>query len=328
MIVPSIEYFFGGIRNEENLLDIMNRFKFGDIANIFLTRMGGVAVEFLANGPLRSIERLNYRGDGEIPDFIMENHDRVVELHGQRVNFANFISAALFGRIAVLRHRSLAMTQYVGMNDILAFSTRGNTIITEKSEFADRIFYPKIILVRRNPKYVDVIDKSHIEDAIMFLDHIRERQMELEELNIESCIVMNYQAAILHNQQHFSGSLSLNFAVAEALVHEILLAHGLVSSVVRKPFAKTDHNICPISMRKFKDMRFKSRIVLLNDAQLINRYQFCILESARNCRNNLMHGANLVSPRQSGDMQTAVRDLWNHVVDLPFALIASWSMRI
>lgn len=107
LIVPNLEHFFGEFRNDENCLDIMATFTFRDIAQIHLIRLGAIAIRFLDEGPLRSIMRLQPTGDGEVPEDVMGNHDEIVELQSRRTIFANFIAAALFGRLCALTGRGM-----------------------------------------------------------------------------------------------------------------------------------------------------------------------------------------------------------------------------
>ena len=139
---------------------------------------------------------------------------------------------------------------------------------------------------------------------------------------------MNYQAAILHNEQHAAASLALNFAVSEALIHEIFLAYGIVGDRSPQPFATRAHNVAEISNSRFSRSRVSERIAILSDGGLIDDYLRQRLVEARTLRNSLMHSATGVSVTQSGTMQTAVRELWSYVLDTPFELTAGWSMRL
>ncbi|WP_282611006.1 hypothetical protein [Pelagibius sp. Alg239-R121] len=100
LIVPNHEQFFGEVRNEENCLDIIEAFTFKNTAKIYLTRLGAIGFHFLDDGSLRSIMQLRSVEPGMVPEHVTQNGDDILALQGSRLGFANFISAALFGRFA------------------------------------------------------------------------------------------------------------------------------------------------------------------------------------------------------------------------------------
>ena len=51
------------------------------------------------------------------------------------------------------------------------------------------------------------------------------------------------------------------------------------------------------------------------------------LKTAREQRNKLMHKGELLDPIESGQFQSAVRDLWVFLIDPPFELNSGWSYR-
>jgi hypothetical protein len=138
---------------------------------------------------------------------------------------------------------------------------------------------------------------------------------------------MNYQAAILHNQQHATASLAINVAVAECLIKEIFYAYGLVGD--RKPhqFATVSHRVEQVSDARFKKMVLAEQLQRLKGGNLISSHLFERINEARLIRNSLMHSGSLVTPRQSGECQTVVRDLWAFLVDPPFELNSGWAYR-
>lgn len=327
LIVPSKFYFFGEIRNNENCLDVIASFSFKTTAEIHLVRLGAIAIRFVPDGPLKSIGRLEMTSSGEIPEHVMQNQDEIVELQSRRMTFANFVAAALFGRICALRHQGLIGAQYAGMDDIIGFGMSGERLAIEKSDHMEALIEPKVRLVRRTPNRAAIIAPEHIREAIDFFDHIAIREEELERTNLQTCMVMNYQAAILHNEQHSAASVALNFAVTEALIHEIFLAYGIVGNHSPRSFATRTHRCDGISGNAFKNMILKDRIMALAKGRLLNDYLAMRIEEARAVRNNLMHTAAAVNVKDSGNLQTVVRDLWSYLLDRPFELNAGWSMR-
>lgn len=328
LIVPNVEYFFGEVRNQENCLDIIETFPFKNIGQIYLTRLGAIGLRFFDSGPLRSILRLETSGSGMVPDNVMKNHDELIELQGRRLVFANFIAAGLFGHIAALGHTPLSGAQYVGMDEILAFAPAGTHLNIESSGHVDGLIAPKMRLARQQPGRVKVVPRDRIAEAVEFIAHIADREDEFEHANLQACMVMNYQAAVLHNEQHAAASLALNFAVAEALVNEIFVAYGLAGARSPKAFATRPQTVQRISEVQLSHWPVKKKIDRLKEGSLIDSYLHQRLDEARELRNRLMHSAASVTVRQAGTMQSVVRDLWTYLLDRPCALTTAWSMRI
>jgi hypothetical protein len=329
LIVPNSKYFFGDVRNNENCLEIIASFKFTDVADVRLIRVGAICFTFADTGQLRSIDRLKLVGpETTEPEEVMQNRDDVRELQSRRVTFANFIAAALFGRICGLRHSELSGAQYAGMDKILGSGLQNSKLLLEDSPFTDALLNPKIRMARENPKSILIVTPEQITGACEFVAHLAARETELESVNLQACMVMNYQAAILHSEQHSAASLALNFAVAESMVSEIFLAYGLVGSRAPKPFANRPHKISNIPENRFAKMVLAERLKVLHDGKLLDWFLHDRLDRARVLRNALMHSAAAVTVRDSGEMQTTVRDLWAFFIDAPFELNASWSMRI
>lgn len=328
MIVPNLEEFFGDVRNQQNGLDLIDTHRYADVADIYLSRLGAIGFRFMDSGPLASIDRLKTTGSGTVPEYVMQNHDDVVELQGRRITFANFIAGALFGRVAALRHSALSGAQYAGMDEILGFAVSGAQLHIEHSKYAAVVLNPKIRLVREEPARLRIVTDEQRAAALSFLDHIADRQGAFESADLQACMVMNYQAAILHNEQHAAASLALNFSVAEALIDEIFWAYGLLGTASPKQFATRGHTVASVSNTQFAKWKLQNKIELLANGSLITTSLNQRLEVARKLRNGLMHRAAAVTVRQSGEMQTAVRDLWALLLDQPFELAAAWSMRI
>lgn len=328
LIVPNLEEFFGEVRNQENCLDLIETHRYPEVAEIYLTRLGAIGFRFLNTGPLASIDRLETTGSGTVPEYVMNNYDAVVELQGRRMTFANFIAGAIFGHLAALRHSALSGAQYAGMDEILGFTVSGRQLYIENSKHAAALLNPKIRLVREEPARMRIVTDEQRAAALSFLDHVADRQGAFESADLQACMVMNYQAAILHNEQHAAASLALNFSVAEALIDEVFRAYGLLGTANPKPFATRSHTVAPVSNNQFAKWNLQKKTEVLAGGKLIATFLYQRLKDARKLRNGLMHRATTVTVRQAGEMQTAVRDLWTLLLDRPFELAAGWSMRI
>lgn len=328
VVFPNLQYFWGEVRNGENCLDVVDSLVFDSVAEIHLIRIGGIAFRFLKGGYLESITQYRTTGSGSIPDHVMKNHDDLVELQGKRISFANFIAAAMFSRLAAIRHTSLSGVQYVGMEKILSWGLQDGRFMIERGNRENELIDPKLHFARTKPNDVGIISPSELTHIKVFIAHLEERQKAFEFVDLQTCMVMNYQAAILHNEQHAAASVALNFAVAEALVNEIFYAYGLVGARKRKEFASRQHSVEGMSRRKFKDLRADTKISMLVEGKLIHSYLGKRLQEMRQARNNLMHRAGAVTVNNSGEAQTVVRDLWELLLDHKFELMMGWSMRI
>jgi len=152
---------------------------------------------------------------------------------------------------------------------------------------------------------------QEINDAVSFIKSIIARQNDFECIDIQSAIVMNFQAALLHNQQHAAASLALNFSVIESIIKEIYHAYGLVNGSQVKSFANKTHTLQAMSRTQYNKMNSKSLIDELHNGGLItDTYHFQILDKLRLKRNDLMHRGKKVSSQDSGNCQGAVKNLW------------------
>jgi hypothetical protein len=271
---------------------------------------------------------LRTHGSGQIPDHVRENHDEATELQRRRLVFANFIAAVVFGRLSGLRHMALSGAQHAGMHKIVVFAPTEDGLRVEHSRIANEVLAPKLRVAREQPSRIRVATPEQLSDIVTFVEHIGHREEEFEEASLQACMVMNYQAAILHNEQHSAASLALNFAVAEALTNELFLAYGIAGGRSPKAFANRAHTVGTMTDAQLSRWRMAEKIKRLADGGLIDWYLRQRLDEARILRNELMHSAAAVTATQSGTMQTVVRDLWGYFVDQPFELVAGWSMRI
>jgi uncharacterized protein YutE (UPF0331/DUF86 family) len=74
-------------------------------------------------------------------------------------------------------------------------------------------------------------------------------------------------------------------------------------------------------------MKLNKVLEMLGESGLLNSYLYRRLEDARKKRNDLMHKGVVLDPRESGDLQTVVRDIWALLIDSPFELNAGWAYR-
>lgn len=325
LILSSKRYFFGDKKDQEDPFKIFCSFQCQDIAEIQFTFVGAMGFRFLNSGYLKSIEQLKTVGSGTVPDEVMQNEDKIHILQENRMRFVNFIVASFFGRICGKTHCALSGALYTGQNSIRDFRVFGNLIqypVGDLTMDFDKKIADKLSGNKNNRIF---LKKDSIIDAIKFCQNCFIRQEEFEYLDIQTAMVMNYQAAILHNQQHWPASLALNFSVIESLINEIFYAYGFVNGAKIKSFVTNEYEIAKISRTKFRKMNVVELIETLHHSELIGDYEFDRLQKLRKKRNHLMHKGERVTPAESGDAQTLVRDLWTHLIDSPFELNAGWA---
>lgn len=323
LVLPNTEHTFGTLTGGEHPLEVVETIRFGNVAEIYFTRIGAIGLTFLDTGNLASIDQLDFNATGAIPDYVTQRKDEIVALQGQRLMFANFVAAALFGRIAALQHTALTGAVNVGMNDMLAFRRHGDHLQVEDTSYTARILSPKAKALPR----LRAIAIEQVANAATFTRDLVQRDAEFSYANLQTCMAMNYQAAVLHHAQHAPASLAINFSVAEALVNEIFHVYGLVGTAAPKAFATRAHSIANMSNSVFRKKTMSEQIALLETGGLIGSYLAQRLQAARVQRNDLMHGAIAVDVTHSGPLQTMVRDLWALLLDGPFELTAGYMMR-
>lgn len=326
LVMPNAQTVFGD-RAVQAPLEIAGLLTYGDTAEVFLTQLGAIGLKFLEGGPLASIDLFDVEGTGAVPDYVTQRRDEVVALQGRRLLFANFVAAALFGRIAGLRHSPLSGAASAGMNDILCFKRHGDMLAIEQTAYTRAVLGRKLDNVRTNSASVRIAPAASLADAVQFTQALAAKEAEFAFANLQVCMAMNYQAAILHAAQHAPASFTLNFSVAEALVNEIFFACGAVDSEPRKGFATRSHSVPTVSRKTLRSMTMAQKLTALGTGGIIEPYLVQRLHAARTLRNDLMHGAVPVAVTQSGPLQTAVRDLWALLIDGPFELIAGYAMR-
>jgi hypothetical protein len=231
-----------------------------------------------------------------------------------------------FGRISGKGCRSLDGAIYNGQDRLAGFRFTQDGIIIDWKNLIFQLVQDKINNNLSRSRQSNHLLDSEIDDAISYVQHALQRQSDFEYADLQRCMTMNYQAAILHNQQHAAASLLLNFSVAESLILEIFEVYGLVNNSSIKSFATKIHNASKISRKDFKNAPIELLIKNLHEGNLLDHYLFQRIESARKARDNLMHkGDGTSCPKDSGPCQSIVRDLWEFLLETPFELMTGWS---
>lgn len=325
---PNNQHAFGELTSNANLLDLITNYRYGQIAQVGFTRSGGLAIAFDNRSPLKSINRLTTVGSGTVPEAVTANEDDILNLQIKRFEFANFLAGAIFGRLSALTHSALRGAHYVAMSEAMScgLNDSGELRIPPQPGL-EQVVRAQAHSIKSSRSATKVVTRDHLGKIVSFLDHLSLKEKGFRSASLQRCILMNYQAAILHEQQQSSASLAVNFSVAEALIDEIFWTNGLVGKQDSLGHSGTKPKI-GISKGKFKEKWIGEKIDLLHELGIISEFLRCRLSNAKKARNDLMHRNQAAHMRQSGELQTVVRDLWAFLVDLEFELNASFSYRV
>lgn len=327
LVMPNRRYFFRKPQNAAHFLSVAREVDCGGVATLVITSVGTFGFIFPGTSPLASIDILRFTGSASVPQEVMDNDVAIHNLQEKRVLFMNFVSAAFFGRVCAKANTSLTDAIYSGQDRTTAFAVREGSIAVQWIPVLDESVGQKISDFNAGKLNNYILKDDEINDGLSYIQHLLKRQNDFEYADLQSCMVMNYQAAILHNQQHAAASFVLNFSVIESLAREMFTAYGLVDGSHAKSFATKPHNIDRISRGAFNRMKSIAIFKTLSDGGLFDAYLHQRLDDSRIKRNNLMHKGVSITPKESGVCQTIVRDLWAFLVDTPFELNAPWSYR-
>jgi hypothetical protein len=325
IVLPNTKYLFGEVQSENDLNKVIRTFDCAEIATIYITSVGTFGFAFHDSSNLASIDALQFRGEGRIPEDVLSNEEEIHNLQEARILFINFVSAAFFGRVSGKENCALVGATYNGQDRVAGFEVMDGKALIRYTDFIARALKDKNSELNARSSQAFLLADGVIDDAISYVQHLLQRENDFECVDLKQCMTMNYQAAILHSQQHAAASLALNFSVLESLVREICYAYGLVNGSSPKQFATKTHNVSKISKSQFDDMKLGKLTEILHAGGLFDTYLYQEITKVRKLRNNLMHGGTKVDPRNSGTCQTIVRDLWGFLIDSPFELNAGWS---
>lgn len=156
-----------------------------------------------------------------------------------------------------------------GMSDVLAFQCRGDRLVVEATPFAAVVLGPKMDVARRGSPPLQVIAPDDLSDAAAFTAQLAVRASEFAFANLQICIAMNYQAAVLHHAQLAPASFAINFSVAEALINEVIYSYGGVIGVERRAFGAKHHTIAPMSRKAMRTSNLETKVRILQEGELI-----------------------------------------------------------
>lgn len=328
LILGNTRYFFGEAKKADDRWRVVRTFDCNGVATVCITPIGTFGFIFPDSSRLASIDTLKYTGPGHTPKEVMDNDDDIHRLQDKRVLFINFVLAAFFGRVIAMAHTSLTGALYSGQDKITAFALENDSITIQWTEILDQLIGTKILALNASKCTHNILDDTAIDDGISYIQHLLHRHQEFAYADLQSCMLMNYQAAILHNQHQAAASFALNFSAIESLAREVFLAYGFVEGIEAQPFATSSCQISQtVSKKTFKNMKLCKVLEMLGDSGLLDDYLYQRIEIARKKRNNLMHKGVVLDPRESGDLQSAVRDVWALLINSPFELNAGWAYR-
>jgi hypothetical protein len=321
LTLPNSKHFFRNVKTDKDHLKIIRSFDCVEIAEVHISSIGTFGFIFHDSGEFASIDILKLHGSGTVPDEVIQSNISINNLQEKRILFVNFLAAAFFGRLCGKNGMALVGANYSGQDKISNFEVVQHYKSIQPQEFIFRSLEEKINSIVQG----FLVSDSDIDNAINFVQGTLLRQSDFEYTDLQNCMVMNYQAAILHCQQHFAASLSLNFLVVESLIQEIFMVYGLVGNSQVKQFATKTHSVSKQSRSEFAGKTVNQLVGELYKGKLLDDYLYKRITDSKTARNGLMHKGRRVSPEDSGTCQTVVRDLWAFLLDAPFELISGWS---
>jgi len=328
LVLGNTKYFFGKVQTADDLWRVVRTFDCDGVATVCITSIGTFGFIFPDSSELASIDTLKYTGPGNTPKEVMDNDDEIHNLQEKRILFINFVLAAFIGRVTAMAHTALMGALYSGQDKITAFTIIKDAVTFQRTEILDQLIGTKIHALNSGKCRHHFLKDSAIDDGISYVQHLLHRYQDFAYADLKSCMLMNYQAAILHNQHQAAASFALNFSVIESLAREIFMIYGFIDGIEAQPFASSQYQIAKrISKKSFKNMNLCKVLAMLGDSGLLDDYLYQRLETARKKRNNLMHKGVIVDPRESGEFQSAVRDVWALLINSPFELNAGWAYR-
>jgi hypothetical protein len=327
LVLPNNKYFLGEIELNNDVFKIIYTFNYDGLVEVHITAIGIFGFIFLDSGDLASIDVLSSSRDGLVPPVVIENENKINRLQQDRISFINFFAAAFFGRVSAKKFMSLTGSVYVGQDKFTGFYIEQGAVCIQPTEYVVRTLQEKIDALASREHQAYLLTSSDINDAVSYVKHLLERHKNFEYADLKTCIDLNYQAAILHNQQHFTASLALNVVVIESLVGEIFYIYGLINGTNIQQFATNQHRILSISKNCFNRKSLNELVEILHDGELFDDHLFERLSNIRKLRNSLLHKRQKITPQDSGLCLSVVRDLWSFCIDTPFELITGWSYR-
>jgi hypothetical protein len=224
LILANTEYLFGEVTRPNDLWAVIRTFDCDGIATVYISTIGTFGFIFPESSSLASIDVLSYKGSDFIPQEVIDNEDAVHTLQNRRVLFMNFIIAAFFGRVIAMAHTAITGAFYSGQDKFTSFGVENNSTIIQWTELLDHLIGTKILAMRTGRLKHQILTSTAIDDGISYINHLLQRHKEFAYADLQSCMLMNYQAAILHNQQQVAASYALNFSVI--VTDRVKTGHG------------------------------------------------------------------------------------------------------
>jgi hypothetical protein len=326
-ILPSHTYLFENSPGTDPLaLRIAGRKVFQNGIEVIAANVGLLALNF-KNHPLGPFEKLEARGNGPIPAEVTENQANMINLQIARLQMAVFVTACIYGTHAATNHTSLRDPLFPDLTDIYSWSeaSEGLQMPIGDYEKMQALLSPRREAIRKGPTSQYAINGQSLVDGMNLADRLLVDAAKYEVADPQSLLVMTYESMILHQRQHAGASLALAAVVAEVAIKDIMHAFGFVEGGNGRiaPVRST-----AVSKTKFKGMNSQSMLATLKNSSVIDSHLFGHLDALRLRRNGLMHKGQRVTPRESGEALTTVRDILRLCTgERDFELNTGWSYR-
>jgi hypothetical protein len=96
LVLANTYYFFGIIDSENDIATVIRSFDCAGIAKVYITSIGIFCFDFSNSSNLASIDALEFRNEGIVPEEVVSNENEIHLLQEARVQFINFVCAVFF----------------------------------------------------------------------------------------------------------------------------------------------------------------------------------------------------------------------------------------
>lgn len=328
-ILPSETYVFGQPDNFPALdCSVISRRVLANGVEVLAINLGLLAFDFKQSS-IGGFRRKDFRSSGEVPQDVIDNTDELISLQVNRLRFAIFVAACVYGVHAKRRHTCVDAPLFPCLSDVYGWveiPERGFLLPYPDFERLQRHLGSRQAAMTAGGISTFIITPDEVNEGFDFADRLLSATPNYVVADPVAMIVMAYQAMVLHGRQHAGASVALTAVVVEAAIEELLFAKGCVSGVSGR--LRNARVTSTISRNNLRKLGFQGMTAKLLDEGIIDAYLKQRIDSLRDSRNDLMHRSQDAVPRQSGDGLTALRDvLWLCTGESGFELNVPWAYR-
>jgi hypothetical protein len=299
--------------------------------DVLITNMGMIAFDF-SESQWGKFRRIEFRGNGSVPDNVMNNEDELKSLLVNRMQNAIFVIACIYGSYAARRHVSIVDPLLPNLSDVYGWAeTPDNHLGLYKNETVrlHSVLSHRDVSVRHLASHSISLDD--VNAGLELADRLLVDQCSYVSADPVALVVMTYHAMVLHSQQHAGASIALSAVVVEAALREILCMCGSVEGYKTPRTLRNGGAVIvdKVSKRFFdRQCKLKEACERLERSGVLTGYLSSQINVLRNARNDLMHECKGAAPSASGIALTVVRDVLQICTnESDFELNTSWAYR-